>query len=189
MKDSVRLCIFNQQPHSYGSAWFGALKSMASACASVNLKTLDHLFLPCWLTAHGSSASLLSNVRINSKFTSSRGRIGFLLFAVMVFISNQVAAQTAVSQSSRERAKYFCGKGEVVSLDKDARTATIKHEPIEGFMEEGMTMRFMAEDSDVLEDISAGDRVRFTLKDTPNKTRLVFIEKFDTKEKKDHLPQ
>ena len=127
------------------------------------------------------------HLRIISELTFSRGRIGFVLFAVLVLISSQVA-QTAVSQSARDRARYFCGKGEVVSLDKDTRIVTIRHEPIEGFMEEAMTMRFTAEDSDVLESISVGDRVRFTLKDTPSKTRLVFIEKFGAKEK-DQLPQ
>ena len=123
-------------------------------------------------------------MRIISQLTFSRGQITLLLFALTVLISNQVEVRTAVSQASMERAKYFCGKGEVVSVDKDTKVVTVRHEPIEGFMEEAMTMRFTAEHGDVLEGISVGDQVRFTLKDTPNNTRLVFIEKFEAREKK-----
>ncbi len=100
--------------------------------------------------------------------------------AMLTIITIQGAAQTEKDQSLKEPLKYYCGKGEVVSLDEDRMAAAIKHERIEGFME-AMTMRFKAEDSHVLKDISPGDRVRFTLKDTPSRTRLVYIERIDEK--------
>jgi Cu/Ag efflux protein CusF len=40
-----------------------------------------------------------------------------------------------------------------------------------------MTMHFKAADAEVLSGIGAEDQVRFTLKDTPELTRLIYIEK------------
>ena len=102
--------------------------------------------------------------------------IAMIFFAVGI----QAFAGADDDQSSKLRIRYFCGKGEVVSVDKEAMSVTIKHEDIEGFMA-AMTMRFKAEEPDVIEGISPGDRVRFTLKDMPDKYRLVYIEKIETK--------
>jgi Cu/Ag efflux protein CusF len=104
----------------------------------------------------------------------------FSAVAMVAIATIHVVAQTSDRQSSIERARYFCGRGEIVSLDEDRLSAIIKHERIEGFME-AMTMRFKAEDGDVLKHVSPGERVRFTLKDTPTVTRLVYIEKIEEK--------
>lgn len=104
-------------------------------------------------------------------------RTVFLALAMLALVGPQAAAQTS-NQSSKERTKYYCGKGEIVSLDEDRMAATIKHERIEGYME-AMTMRFKVEDGDVLKEVSRGDRVRFTFKDTPTQIRLVYIERIN----------
>jgi Cu/Ag efflux protein CusF len=106
-------------------------------------------------------------------------RFVFLAAAMLAIVGFQAAAQTS-NQSSKEQTRYFCGRGEIVSLDEDRLSAIIKHERIEGFME-AMTMRFKAEDGDVLKHVSPGERVRFTLKDTPTVMRLVYIEKIEEK--------
>ncbi|MEW6211825.1 MAG: copper-binding protein [Acidobacteriota bacterium] len=92
-----------------------------------------------------------------------------------LIIALMICSQT-MAQTPKERSRYFCGKGEVVSIAEDAMSIVIRHERIEDFME-AMTMRFKAEDRDVIEGLTPGDRVRFTLRDTPTLTRLVFIEK------------
>jgi Cu/Ag efflux protein CusF len=83
-----------------------------------------------------------------------------------------------LGQSSSERPKYFCGKGVVVSVDEDKSAVTIKHQRIEGFIK-AMTMRFKTEDAQVSHKIKPGDFVRFVLKDTSERTRLVYVEKIE----------
>ena len=96
---------------------------------------------------------------------------------LLVVVSAQATTQPP-AQSSTERPKYFCGKGEVISVDEDKGGVTLKHQRIEGFME-AMTMHFKTEDAEVADGINPGDFVRFTLKDTSEKTRLVYIEKIE----------
>lgn len=106
--------------------------------------------------------------------------VAVLSVAFAFFLFHGVDANAGSSvQSSKERDRYFCGKGEVISLGEDGITVTIKHERIEGLMG-AMTMSFKAEDQEVLKGISPGDHVRFTLKDTTTKTWLIFIEKIET---------
>lgn len=83
-----------------------------------------------------------------------------------------------LGQSSTDRPRYFCGKGEVISVDEDKGGVTIKHQRIEGFME-AMTMHFKTEHAEVARGIEPGDSVRFTLKDTSEKTRLIYVEKIE----------
>ncbi len=99
-----------------------------------------------------------------------------LTFRLLSLVIALMLCSQAMAQTPKERSRYFCGKGEVVSIAADAMSIVIRHERIEGFME-AMTMRFKAEDGDVIEGLKPGDRVRFTLRDTPALTRLVFIEK------------
>ena len=95
--------------------------------------------------------------------------------AVLV-IAALALTQEAAAQSKEQRTRYFCGIGRVVSIDEDKSGVTISHHAIEGYMP-AMTMHFKTADTEVLGDVVAGDMVRFTLKDTPELTRLVYIEK------------
>src|SRR5215510_11287939 len=97
--------------------------------------------------------------------------LGALLLIVSFSISQQLRSQTR-EQSTR----YFCGIGRVVSIDGDKSGVTINHQTIKGYMP-AMTMHFKAEDPSVMGDVAAGETVRFTLKDTPELTRLIYIEK------------
>lgn len=95
--------------------------------------------------------------------------IGILVHVLV--LTHHLSAQTRVQPT-----RYFCGVGKVVSIDEDKSGVKISHREIDGYMP-AMTMHFKAEDTDVVRDVSEGDTVRFTLKDTPELTRLVYIEK------------
>lgn len=93
------------------------------------------------------------------------------LAIAMVMLNQELKAH-----GNQQRTRYFCGTGRVISIDEDKSGVTIAHQTIEGYMP-AMTMHFKAADPEVLSDISAGDKVRFTLRDTSELTRLVYIER------------
>lgn len=139
------------------------------------------------ITALGVEVALplLANLKRMNNAKRSGRRCPFLALAAVLVVGScaQALAQPR-SQSSTDRPKYFCGKGEIISVDEDKSGVTIKHQPIEGFMG-AMTMHFKTEDAEVAKGIKPGDFVRFTIKDTAEKTRLVFIEKLEpTKHRK-----
>ena len=51
--------------------------------------------------------------------------------------------------------------GEVRKVDKDARKITIKHEPLENLDMPAMTMVFQVKDPAILDQVKAGDKVKF----------------------------
>ena len=107
----------------------------------------------------------------------TKQRVGWVVSLGLLLAGwGAVAAQAGPGQAAPGPARYFCGKGTVVAVDEDRSGITFRHGPIEGFME-AMTMHFKVEGPEVLKDVKAGDRVRFTLKDTPEKTRVVYVEK------------
>ena len=53
-------------------------------------------------------------------------------------------------------------EGEVKKIDKDAGKITIKHGPLANLDMPGMTMVFRVKDSAMLEQVKAGDKIRFT---------------------------
>ncbi len=98
------------------------------------------------------------------------------LATVVLIIAALALTQELTAQTKQQRTRYFCGIGRVVSIDEDKSGVTISHHAIEGYMP-AMTMHFKTADMEALGDVAAGDTVRFTLKDTPELTRLVYIEK------------
>lgn len=53
-------------------------------------------------------------------------------------------------------------KGLVRKVDKEAKKITLKHEAIENLGMDGMTMVFQVKDPALLNNVKAGDEVRFT---------------------------
>jgi len=100
------------------------------------------------------------------------------LATILLVVGGAQSLAQPLGQPSTDRPRYFCGKGEVVSVDEDKGGVTIKHQRIEGFME-AMTMHFKTEDAEVAQGIKPGDSVKFTLKDTSEKTRLIYVEKIE----------
>jgi len=72
--------------------------------------------------------------------------------------------------------KTYDGVGVVVSVDRDAGMVQIKHQDIKGYMT-AMTMPFKAKRPSLLDGISVGDNVEFTLRDDGYGVVLVRIEK------------
>ena len=67
--------------------------------------------------------------------------------------------------------------GEVVGVNQNAGTITIRHKPIPGlFMTETMTMIFRVSDKSMLENVSAGDKVRFEVQRKDRSYVVVRIE-------------
>ncbi len=97
--------------------------------------------------------------------------VGAVLVIAALALTQELTAQT-----KQQRTRYFCGIGQVISIDEDKSGVKISHRAIEGYMP-AMTMHFKTEDADVIGDVKPGDTVRFTLKDTPELTRLIYIEK------------
>jgi len=56
------------------------------------------------------------------------------------------------------------GAGTVLEIKKDAEKLKIEHGPIEGVMD-GMTMEFDLMDPAMLDDLSAGDKINFTVEE------------------------
>ena len=52
-------------------------------------------------------------------------------------------------------------EGEVRKVDKDAKKITIKHEPIQSLDMPAMTMVFQVKEPAMLEQVKAGDKVKF----------------------------
>ena len=52
-------------------------------------------------------------------------------------------------------------QGEVRKVDKDAKKITIKHEPLQNLDMPAMTMVFQVKDSAMLDQVKAGDKVKF----------------------------
>jgi Cu/Ag efflux protein CusF len=98
------------------------------------------------------------------------------LAVVVLIIAALALTQELTAQTKEQRTRYFCAIGSVVSVDEDRSGVTISHHAIEGYMP-AMTMHFKAVDMEVIGGVAAGDTVQFTLKDTPELTRLVYIEK------------
>lgn len=76
-----------------------------------------------------------------------------LCFALMVGCLRGVMAQDT------QRYELI---GEVQSVDKAKKRATIKHEPVKGYMD-AMTMPFLVKDEKSLEEMQPGDQIRATL--------------------------
>ena len=101
-----------------------------------------------------------------------------IAFATALVIAMLMPNLELRAQQNQQRTRYFCGTGRVVSVDEDKLGVTIAHRTINGFMP-AMTMHFKADDPATLSNVKAGERVRFTLRDTPELTRLIYIESID----------
>jgi protein SCO1/2 len=86
--------------------------------------------------------------------------IFFVLFISLVSIACQNSA--AISNVNSSAAERYPIKGKVIAVDKAAKTATIDHEEIEGFMK-AMTMDFPIHADWVWDDLVAGVEIRAEL--------------------------
>ena len=99
-----------------------------------------------------------------------------ILTLAMLIAVGGLAPQELSAQTRTQPTRYFCGIGEIISIDADKSGLKLRHHAIDGYMS-SMTMHFKIEGTDVLNEVKVGDNVRFTLKDTPELTRVIYIEK------------
>ena len=71
------------------------------------------------------------------------------------------ALQVAPALADRHHAGATLSDGEIRKVDKDAKKITIKHGPLENLDMPAMTMVFQVKDPAMLEQVKAGDKVKF----------------------------
>ena len=79
--------------------------------------------------------------------------------------SQPVVSAPAASQEPAAPPKEYMLVGEIISVDKDAKKATIKHERIEGYMA-AMTMSYPIPEQEDLDKIKVGDHITATVYDS-----------------------
>jgi Cu(I)/Ag(I) efflux system protein CusF len=85
--------------------------------------------------------------------------------AIILFVSFPLAALAVdahhepVAKSNATSAHL--AEGEVRKVDKDAKKLTIKHGPIQNLDMPAMTMVFQVKDPAMLDQVKAGDKIRF----------------------------
>jgi Cu/Ag efflux protein CusF len=68
--------------------------------------------------------------------------------------------------------------GQVTKVDTSAANITIKHGPIKKLdMDQGMTMVFHAQDTDLLKGVKAGDKIKFDAESVNGQLTVTKIEK------------
>jgi Cu(I)/Ag(I) efflux system protein CusF len=72
-----------------------------------------------------------------------------------------LAAALALPAAHADDAHHKLADGEIRRVDKDAKKLTIKHGPIENLQMPAMTMVFQVKDPGMLDQVKAGDVVKF----------------------------
>jgi Cu(I)/Ag(I) efflux system periplasmic protein CusF len=91
-------------------------------------------------------------------------------------------AATAVEAHHEGAAKPVAGSntltdGEVRKVDKDAKKITIRHGPIQNLDMPPMTMVFQVKDPAVLDQVKAGDKVKFAVEKVGGAFTVMSIER------------
>lgn len=68
-------------------------------------------------------------------------------------------------------------KGEVMKVDLSAANVTIKHGPIRNLDMDAMTMVFHAQDPGLLQQVKAGDKIRFAADTVNGQLTVIKLEK------------
>jgi protein SCO1/2 len=92
----------------------------------------------------------------------SAGRWPCLLFAMALGLAGCGPSSPRVSGNSAD-VRSYAGQGIIENISPDRHLVTIHHQAIPGYMME-MTMDFPVRDDRLLDGLSAGDRIEFTLR-------------------------
>lgn len=79
-------------------------------------------------------------------------------------------------QTTEQKKQIYTTTGVLNSIDKRALKASITHDPMPVLGWPSMTMNFAFEDASLLEDLKAGDKVRFDFRNQGNTSVIVDIE-------------
>ena len=97
-----------------------------------------------------------------------------LFFSALFGLPNAVQAKETPAASA---ASATLTDGEVVRINKNAASLTIKHGPMPKFNMPGMTMPYKVKDKAVLEQLKIGDRIKFDAEDVGGMFTVVRLEK------------
>lgn len=78
-----------------------------------------------------------------------------------ILLATLLAATAAFSDEKHHQGASVLTAGEVRKVDRDAKKLTIKHGPIQNLDMPAMTMVYRVEDPAMLDQVKAGDEVRF----------------------------
>jgi len=84
-----------------------------------------------------------------------------LLAQAAIAASILVAGISLAAQHGKSAESAAMTQGEVRKVDKDARKITIRHEPLQNLDMPAMTMVFRVKEPAMLDQLKAGDKVRF----------------------------
>ncbi|VTU31325.1 Cation efflux system protein CusF precursor [Variovorax sp. SRS16] len=84
------------------------------------------------------------------------------------------AAAPAASATASSAASEL-SEGEVRKVDKDNKKLTLKHGPLRNLDMPGMTMVFQVKDDAMLDEVQAGDKVRFLAEKVDGKITVMKI--------------
>ncbi len=106
-----------------------------------------------------------------------------ILVAVAVTVGTAVAPPAFPTEAhhepkaSREAGVRKMTEGEVRKVDEDAKKITLKHGPIQNLDMPAMTMVFQVKDAAMLEQVKAGDKVKFQAEKAGGAFTVTAIEK------------
>ena len=86
-----------------------------------------------------------------------------------------IAVQPSIAADEHDGAAKHAGRGKVISVDIQAGTVKLKHDPIKSLKWPTMTMDFKAHDPAMLKDLKPGAEVDFELMKMEGKYRLTKI--------------
>lgn len=92
--------------------------------------------------------------------------MSLLALSLLAGLSNFAAAQSSehgghTMSSASAPASVTLTDGEVRKVDKEAKKLTLRHGPIQNLDMPGMTMVFQVQNPAVLDQVKAGDKVKF----------------------------
>jgi Cu/Ag efflux protein CusF len=97
-------------------------------------------------------------------------------FAAALALSSLSGAH-AESAGADRSAPSPMSSGEVKKVDKGAGKITIKHGPLENLGMDAMTMVFRVKDQAMLDQVKAGDRIRFVAEQPDGQLTVTRLEK------------
>jgi Cu/Ag efflux protein CusF len=108
-------------------------------------------------------------------------RLVFCLAAATLGYAAPLLAQSAADHTGRQPTilaqAAALTDGEIRRVDKEAKKLTIKHGPIQNLDMPAMTMVFQVKDSAMLDQVKAGDKVRFQAEKVGGAYTVTRIEK------------
>lgn len=108
-------------------------------------------------------------------------KVQALIIAVTIGLTTSLAAYADDAHHKNTDAKASPGaalaEGEIRKVDKDAGKLTIKHGPIKNLEMPAMTMVFKVKDAAMLEQVAAGDKIRFGVEKVNGAFTVQQIEK------------